>query len=538
MLPHTRSRHMVLLAGFIMAACVYIFFLEPWGHDTWFHLQRLQDIEMQFGDGRFFTYFAENAAQGKGLPVWVYYSQWIYWPAMFLRSVGASPLVALKLVYCIFLVVCCVGVYRLFRLGTDEPAAALGTLLFITSNYVIGEIFQRAAYAEFMSVALLPALLVALHHSVLSGDRAPRVTLVLLAGLMILFHPLSFMNAGYAVAAYAVYTAIRWRQPYRQLLQLVPLFGLALGLTAFYWLPAVIETRYVLGAEGVPTPLRETFLTIPRYFNFASILSLGFVLTLSSLAVAGCLLLVSNKAESRMQRSSWPLVAGIVACIFLTLRVSEPLYINISLLASNLWVWRVLYPLTLLVAIFTMDNCRALPSRWRSPMALNALAWLAVVQAVVFVLWHTASELSVRPFEIDEIERSLVVESQRLEGFGVDEYLPQLRVIPRLGTECREIRSILPAGRYEMSFDINDGDAATCIHVPRYWNTRYKAWIDGVPTPVYADQAGEMVIAPGGRTGTVALRFTRPPYVTWSTYLSGASVVLLLAGIARGRRTR
>src|SRR4030095_5859838 len=121
----------------------------------------------------------------------------------------------------VFLGVCCVGCYRLFRLETDSDAAAFGTLLFVTSNYVIGEIFQRSAYAEFLSVALLPLLLVAVHRAVLHGDRASGTTVVLLASLMILFHPLSFMNAGCAMVAYTAYIAIGGRIPYRQLLRLV-----------------------------------------------------------------------------------------------------------------------------------------------------------------------------------------------------------------------------------------------------------------------------------------------------------------------------
>ena len=67
----------------------------------------------------------------------------------------------------------------------------------------------------------------------------------------------------------------------------------------------------------------------------------------------------------------------------------------------------------------------------------------------------------------------------------------------------------------------------------RYWNTRYAAWIDGEAVPVYADAAGEIVIAPHGMGGVLTLRYTRPAYVTFSVFLSGAAAVLLLIGVAR-----
>lgn len=527
---------LLLLTGFLATACVYMFFLEPWGHDTWFHLQRLQDIENQFGRGELRAYFAENAAQGKGLPVWIYYSQWVYWPAMLLTSLGVGPLVALKLIYCVSLAVCCLGCYGLLRLDSSGDAAAFGTLLFLSSNYVIGEIFQRSAYAEFLSVALFPPLLVTLHSTLMHRHKWSALALVLLSSLMILFHPLSFMNAGYALVAFAAYTAIRWGVPYFQLMRLIPLFSLALALTAFYWLPAVIETKYVLGAEGVPTPLHETFLTLWRYLNFSGPTNLGFVLTVFAPAVAGSLLLRGQAADVPGIRTSWPLLAGIFIYVFLTLRVSEPLYDAVSLLASNLWVWRVLFPMILLVVIFTIANMPALPQRLRSNTILAGLAGLGVLQATVFILWNTAADISIRPVEIQMIERELLVESQRTDGFGIDEYLPQPRMLPRPDEECGPVESVVPQGQYEMRFLIASDDNA-CIHVPRYWNTRYTATIDDDAIPVYANEAGEILVVPQGRTGLLTLRFSRPTYVTFSMYLSAAAAMLLLIWVV-GRVSR
>ena len=548
----------LLLAGFVAVACIYMSFLEPWGHDTWFHLQRLQDVEQQLGRGQLRMHFAENAAQGKGIPVWVYYSQWVYLPALLPRSLGVSPLVSLKIVYCVFLIVCCVGCYRLLKREADEATAAFGTLLFVTSNYVIGEIFQRSAYAEFLSVALLPLLLVALQRTLLRQNRRAPAALVLLATLMILFHPLSFMNAGYAIAAYAVYVVVDRRIPYSRLIRLLPPFALALALTAFYWLPAVIETRYVMGAEGVPTPLRDTFLTLWRYLNFSSITNLGFVLTALAAAVAVGLLRrqwghASLRSSSDAQRPSasddgnepWPrsspLVAGMIVCVFLTLRMSEPLYTRVSFLAANLWVWRVLFPLTLIVTIFVTANLRALPRRLRSDLALAAIAGLAILQAMVFVLWNSAEELSARRVQVRAIEREVAVESQRKDGFGIDEYLPNPRLLPRPGEACRTIRSVPQGGRYEMTFPVTPYDADSCIHIPRYWNPRYAASIDGQATPVYADRAGEILIAPRGRTGVATLRFTRPAYARLSNVVSSAAaaaavVMLVIAGVLRWSR--
>lgn len=529
-----RSLHLALLIGFVSAACIYIFFLEPWGHDTWYHIQRMLDIQHQLGAGTLYAHFAGNAAEGKGLPVWIYYSQWIYWPPILLKALGATTLISLKILYCILLIVCCAGCYQLLRLHVDQGIAAFGALLFTTSNYVIGEIFQRSAYAELCSVAFLPFLLVAVHGTLRSSARRPMAALVLLAALMILAHPLSFMNAGLALLAYTVCVAVRWHVPVRRLVRLAFLFLVALALTSFYWLPAVLETRYVLGAEGVPTPLEETFLTIPRYFKFYSILSLGFVLTAYAMAAAGGLLL-RRSPERSVPATTWPLAAGIVVYVFLTLRVSEPLYDNVPLLASNLWVWRVLFPLTVLVVLFVFVNFRSLPGKLRGDLLLKGIAVLAVLQGVVFVLFYTWSDLSTRRLGIEEINGELAKEMTRLEGFGIDEYLPQARVLPRAGSECQHTATVEIDDPTDLSFSIPESEASHCIHVPRYWNVRYAADVNGEQIPVFADSHGEILLVPGGRYGGAALRLTRPAYVTFSGWLSLVTASLLLVVFARWR---
>jgi hypothetical protein len=527
------------LAAFIAAACIYLFFLDPWGHDTWFHLQRLQDIRAQLADGRLYAHFAENAAQGKGIAVWVYYSQWVYWPAALLAGLGVTPLVALKVVYSLFLAVTAHGCYRLLRIEVDPEWASLGSLLFVTSNYVIGEVFQRSAYAEFLSVALLPHLLVAVHGVTQDAGRRHAPALAIFAALMVLFHPLSFMNAGIALAVYALFDAMQRGTPYGQLLRLLPPLALALGVTAFYWAPAVIETRYVLGGEGVPTPLRDTFLSLWSYVNPTSITTPGFSLGLLAFLVLASLLARRRAPDTPPISRSWPLLAGIAAYFLLTLRPTEPLYEHVPLLASNLWVWRVLYPMILLTVVFVFANLAALPERLRNGAAQQLIAGVAVLQAVTLVVWNTWADLSLLPMDTRTIERNVGVESQRTGGFGIDEYLPQLREVPRHDAPCRSPRTIAPDGRYEMSFPVARDDAHACIRIPRYWNTRYEATIDGSPARVYGNAAGEMVLVPSGREGVARIWYGRPKYVTVAWIVSAVSAILLVFSFAigTGRRT-
>jgi 6-pyruvoyl-tetrahydropterin synthase-like protein len=527
---------LLFLGGFLVTAAVYLFFLEPWGHDTWFHLQRLADIDQQLEWGHLRAHFAENAAQGKGLPVWIYYSQWVYWPALLAVALGAGPLVALKLVYCASLLVCTAGCYRLLRLHADAGAASFGTLLFMTSNYVVGEVFQRSAYAEFMSVSLLPFVLAALNCAIRRRNLASKAQAALFAAIMILCHPLSFMNSGVLLLAYAAFVALDAKLPPRRILGAAWPLVLALALTAFYWLPAVIETRFVMAGKGARTPLEDTFLSLGSYLNFSGITNLGFVLSLLAAVVALYFVRSVFLPSARRARACWPLVVAVLAYFLLTLRISEPLYDHVSLLAANLWVWRVLFQMTLLVVIVVVVNLGTLAESLKGDGTRAALAAIAVLQAVALVVWNTNSELSTRRLSREEIATQVAIESQRVGDFGIDEYLPNPNQVPRPPETCREILTVPRGGRYEMSVIVAAGDADSCIHIPRFWNTRFEARFDGKKLPVYADSNGEILIAPRGGAGRIDVRFGRPAYVTAASLVSLIALGLLVAMFAVARR--
>lgn len=533
MFPRWTDLQWPLLISFMAAACVYMLFLEPWGHDTWFHLQRLLDVRDQVAAGQQRLVFAENAAQGKGIPVWIYYSQWIYWPALFLTWLGLSPLLALKFIYATFLAVCCVGCYRLLRLHAGEELATFGTLLFMTANYVIGEVLIRSAYAEFLSVAWLPWLLLMLHRSTIADGIGPRASVALLTALMVLAHPLSFMNSGIAVASYAGFLAVSQRAAWPRLLAVVPWFALGLALSAFFWLPAVIETRYVMGAEGVPTPLSATFLSPLSFINFSGIRNLGFVLTGVLPLLAYHLWRWRNQRDMPRGVRSWPLVAGTMAYALLTLRISAPLYETVPMLASNLWVWRVFFQMTLLAVVFIVVNFSALPARLRADRWMILAGAVGVLQAAAVVAWNSAEHLSTRALALSEIEAEVARERTVSQGFGIDEYLPQLRHLTGPTDPCADVVTVALQDPRRIQFPVDTAVAGRCLHIPRYWNVRYVASVDGEPIPVYGDARGEILLVPGDRSGVLVLELGRPPYVTAATAVSVVALGLLLVGLVR-----
>jgi len=518
----------VLVIAFVAFASVYVLFLDPWGHDLWFHLHRLQDIETQMAGGQLRANLSLTDANGKAPPVFVYYSQWAYWPPLLVRQLGATPLIALKLVFCLFLMLSVAGFYMLVRLHVDNTRAAFGTLLYATSNYVIGDIFVRSAYPEFLSYSLLPLFLLALHRALLEADRLAEMSLVILASLMILFHPLSFMNVGLAVLAYGWFARDGHRISVGRFARTAAFLALAMGLTSFFWLPAVIETKYVLGTAGTPIDIRDTFVPIWRYLNFSSVVSLGLVLTLTSVVVTAWLALSSFGKRVTGNKPVWPLVAGVAVYVFLTLPYSRELWLSLPFLAANNFVWRLLFPLTVLLVVLVTLKMTMLPTRLQRADVLRLIGCVAVVQAMGFIFWHTWSDLSMRRLSTQEIVASLAEGDAKTSGWGIDEYRPNPRAVRRQVEPCGEVERVKPPRGEDVIFAVDAGSADKCFHVERFWNVRYAASVGGWETPVYANDEGEIVIVPGGHTGQALIHFSQPEYVKYSTQLSAVAALFLL----------
>ena len=294
-------------------------------------------------------------------------------------------------------------------------------------------------------------------------------------------------------------------------------------------------------------------LAVPQFFQ---ITNLGFVLTALAAAVAVGLLRrqwghASLRSSSDAQRPSasddgnqpWPclsrLVAGMIVCVFLTLRMSDPVRPRLLPCREPLGVASAVSADADRHDLRHRQPPRA-AARLRSDLALAAIAGLAILQAMVFVLWNSAEELSARRVQVRAIEREVAVESQRKDGFGIDE---SCRICGCCrGQVRRAARSQRSAGR-SVRDDLS-GYAARCrfLHPHSALLESALRGVDRWPgDPGLRGPRRRDPHRPRGRTGVATLRFMRPAYVRLSNFVSSAAaaaavVMLIIAGALRWSR--
>lgn len=197
--------------------------------------------------------YGRSVHEGSILPLWIPHLGFgmplllFYGPVNFLLALpwilaGADPAAAWKGALLLGHAASAVFAYAAGRmLGAGPRAALVGAVAAAFAPWRLCVADYRGAVAEANAFAFLPLVAAGLVRGLTAPTRRIAIVTAVAAALLILTHPLSVLTLCVAIVPAA---AIVRRRPARQAAAaLVPLAAAA-GITAAWWLPAFVETRY------------------------------------------------------------------------------------------------------------------------------------------------------------------------------------------------------------------------------------------------------------------------------------------------------
>ncbi|MDQ3701266.1 MAG: 6-pyruvoyl-tetrahydropterin synthase-related protein [Chloroflexota bacterium] len=215
------------------------------------HLLRLYVFGWAIEHGVWYPRWAPDLFMGYGFPVLNFYSPGFYYLGLFLKSV--FRLSVWEAFRAPGLVAALLAVAGAYALGTalwgrrSAGVVAAATLLYAPYAFAIN-LYKRGDIPEALGIAILPWLLLSLWHlwtAKTSHGRLAWMTATTVAGAAeILTHNLSALLAA-AVAGVWVLALYVGRPSLVALRSVVVAGALALGVSAFFWLPALGEARAV-----------------------------------------------------------------------------------------------------------------------------------------------------------------------------------------------------------------------------------------------------------------------------------------------------
>jgi hypothetical protein len=384
------------------------------------HLYRTVELDQCWQDGVYYPRWAPDLFLGYGYPIFNFYAPLLYYLAEVLHVFGFSFQSAIKVIQVGTFLLYGLGMYVFAREIVGRKPALLAATAYTYVPYRFKEAFVQGDYPQFLALALLPLVFWAFYKII--GTRKPVYIIIgaCLYGALILSHNITAMLTSPFLGLYIVWMTLSrpstsgprvrlksrslptWARgengfPTRLWPVLVAL-ALALGLTAFFWLPALYESRWVqldLLTKGF-FDFRQYFLSLGELLspslpldtaasNPYTPFNLGTVQVLLSLVAVLTFLPRFGLRREEKSHLLFSLVS-LSLCIFMMLPASTLVWENLPFLAFTEFPWRLVGLAGLFTALPAGMSLRLLTDRGRPSPAFIALALgVVLMPATVFV---------------------------------------------------------------------------------------------------------------------------------------------------------
>ena len=521
--------------------------------DALMSVYRVFELDQAWQRGVIYPRLAPNLNFGLGAPLFQFYPPLAAYVGLLLHKLGLGFLAATKGMMALALLAGSLGVFGYVRwLTAKRLGATAAAVLFLLSPYVLLTTFERGAAAEGAALAILPWLVWAMHR--LLDDRRFAATsfAALLVAAAMLAHNVTALFVLPAVLAYAGILAAA-RKDYAALGRMGLAFGLGLGLSAFYWIPALAELRYTRADTMMLQGVNDVTNGLVAA---AKLVQDGWTTIYSGddrfrygllMFVYGIVGVVSVPWQDRRLRLPAALLAGAwVMILLLQLREAEIFWQQMPLVRFIQFPWR-------LYGLATFCTVVLLGMLLNSPRLASAPRWLPASAALVLVggaflaqtpnarvetltLWTDLREQKValpNLYELGRLEFPLFTDYTPVSMDTYGSAITQPR--PPDAIE-RDENAPAPSVRIERlihsGFELAvSAPAPFALKAPRAYFPGWQVYVDGAPVPTVGSGPLGLVTAevPAGEH-KVRIEFDQTPLRTAADFIS----LLTLAGMCVG----
>ena len=524
MMKKTLGLIIVLLVSYWAVRSIFIPGYFPMHDDT--QVARVVEMGKALREGQFPVRWVSDLGYGLGYPLFNFYGPLPYYIGGFLYAIGISGLAATKFMMGLGVIFAGVTMYLVVTDLLGVSAGIVAAAFYTYAPYHAVDIFVRGAVGEYWTLLFLPIIFWGFwRRRILVGSMG-------VAGLI-----LSHTVLGYAGMLLIGLAALVSRMRKDVMLMIV----LGLGLSAFFWLPAIAEMKFtdVSKVIGGAADFKNHFVCLGQLWNSqwgfggsapGCLDGLSFKigkehLIASLIAALGIFLFARDKQARKL------VIVGIgilALSVFLMLPVSEPVWSVIPLFSYVQYPWRFLTFAIFSVSLIT--SC--VVSVVRAPL----FRWAAVLVLVLVVLMVEVKRF-VPQYTYPVAKGSLeTVQDLRFRVSKIsDEYLPPEVVKPATVNDV--MRDIIPpSDLYSVKvienldtykkFEFHSGTTNIVrINVANFPGWKYMV-NDSMVVPEL-DHGLPLITVPGGLT-TVQMWFRDTPVRTVGNVVSFAALFLWL----------
>lgn len=539
------GRYLAALAVFtLLAGLPMLQFKLMSGHDSTAYLPRHIEFWQVLRGGTLIPRWALDFAAGYGEPTFNFNAPAVEYAVAGFHALGFSFIAADNLAALLVLALAGIGMYVLAGAFFGCRGGLVAAVAYLYAPYLLSRLYVSHALVDYAAFAVMPFAFWSMYRYVKDG-----ATPFLMAGaisvalLQISSISVALMSVP-ALALLTVWLAVAERRA-RLLARGAWCLTLGLGLSAYFWVPAMLETDYVQIARRVERlNYRDHFLALSQLIRSrwgygtsgpGTNDGMSFALGAAHLALTGGALVLLPRVR-KASREAWLLVSfflvAMAVAVFFTIEPSVFLWERLPVLHPLQFPWRFLSLVTVCTAFFFGVPFLFLP-RGRSRLA-DALM-VALIGAVFLLNFRHAQPQSFLPVKDADFRPEMIV----------------AKVIPTTAREFEPVWSRefpWPPRTERLTFLTGRAEIRASRHAPNNdayvievsepvrlrLNTFYfPGWtlrVDGAErTPDVTNPQGLMETNLDRGTHLVQLYFGSTAVRTWSTRVSLITLGLLLA---------
>ncbi|GIW08452.1 MAG: hypothetical protein KatS3mg060_3257 [Dehalococcoidia bacterium] len=531
-------------------------------HDGFAHLFRLVVLDSAMKQGVLFPRWSPELVFGLGYPIFNFYNPLVSYVAQLFHLLGFTYADSLRLLVGLGILGAGVLMYWYLRPVFGAWAALFGAIAYVYVPYHLLNVYVRGSFAEQVCYPLFP-LALGLADRAFRDDGAvrlrPAVGLSLVIAALLLAHnPSVLFFSGILVAS----IAWRWRPhgvrrtaAWASGVGLV--FGLAFGLTAFFWLPFLVELpdtwigTFKGGVEDFYRSLQplDRLVQWSAVYNYDEVwdtfIAVGTVQ--AALAMLGACAVPSLRPGARQRAAFGATLALTIALLMMT--VSEGFWRSIPIASLMTFPWRLQAGMGLATAI----AAAALPA------AVGRWAPVPAIGLGAVMVWASLGGLVPNPLALDDAMVSRA-SATRLDLSGAltgttspPQFVPRwvdgpVQKFAQPAPEPAESPAARITAAEAIAFDgwsyrlrLTVAEAGP-VHLRTFYFPGWRASIDGAPADLRANgPSGEIAVDLPAGTHELTIAFGETPVRRVGELVSIGSLLALLAagGVAlRGHLTQ
>lgn len=241
---------LVIVVFFSFIATVPLFHpgLPP-THDGEYHIIRFYEFYKTLSSGVIYPRWADDLNNGYGAPLFNFVYPLPNYIAALFHSFGISFIDSFKYNFVAATVFAAIGFYFFAKYFAGIFGGIVGAIIYIFNPYRFVDTYVRGSVGEVWSLAVLPLLLWS--FAILIKEQKYRyiVLCTFFTGLLIFSHNILTVLFFPFFFSYIVFLICQTKNKIKSIIACLTSLVLGIGITAIFWIPALLEKEYVRGLE-------------------------------------------------------------------------------------------------------------------------------------------------------------------------------------------------------------------------------------------------------------------------------------------------